>query len=291
MFIFITEMEEKDIESIIEKFQRWLRGERKSRYTVVEYSMLARNFIKFIGKDPVRVTYEDIEDYKAYLALDKKYSKGSQYLSIKAVRSLFKFLGVDAPRNLTPPARSRKVPVYLNDEETRMILSYPFKNTRDEAIVNVLVYTGIRVSELCSLNVGDVDLETGTIRVISGKGDKDRITLMSESCASVLRRYMDERQRARTQSKSLFLTYRFNRMDPTAVQRMISSVAKGAGINKRVTPHVLRHTFATAILRNGGDIRFIQKLLGHSSIATTEIYTHIDEATLRRMYEKFKPIY
>lgn len=284
-------MEKSEIIGIIEKFKRWLNGERKSRYTVTEYSMLARDFLRFTGKAPSEIGYDDIEGYKAYLALEKRYSKGSQYLCIKAVRSLFKCFGIDPPKNLTSPTRSKKVPVYLTEEETRRLLNYSYSNIRDLAIVSILVYTGIRVSELCSLNIADVDLESGTLKVISGKGDKDRITLMSNACISTLKEYMAIRQRARSDSRALFLTYRMNRIDPSAVQRMISSASREAGISKKVTPHVLRHTFATTILRNGGDIRFIQKLLGHSSIATTEIYTHIDENTLRKMYEKFKPTY
>ena len=151
----------------------------------------------------------------------------------------------------------------------------------------MLAYTGLRVSELCTLNMDDVDMHERVVSVKSGKGDKDRIAILDDSTVAALRGYLASRAKL---NGPLFVTKR-GRISPISVQRIVKKHAKSAGIQKKVTPHVLRHTFATSLLRRGADIRIIQKLLGHSSIATTQIYTHVDDAMLKSVYEKAKPDY
>ncbi len=275
----------------IERFRRWMTAERKSTYTIKQYSFFASMFTRQICKPLDEINEKDIEDFKELLAISRKYSKSTQYTCIKAVQLFFRSNGVDPPGNLTTPKRSRKVPVYLTVDETRRLLETASKNPRDYAIVSVLAYTGVRISELCSLNIGDLDLQDGTLFVRSGKGDKDRMVLMSESCIDSVREYLKSRNSSGSGGSALFLSRVNRRIDPSSVQRMIRRISIESDISKHVTPHVLRHTFATTILRNGGDIRFIQKLLGHSSVATTEIYTHIDDGTMKKMYSQFKPSY
>lgn len=268
-----------------------MTAERKSIYTVKQYSFFAGMFLKVCGKPLLQIGELDIDGFKEYLAISKEYSKSTQYTCIKAVQLFYRSNGLQPPVALTTPKRGRKVPVYLTEEETGRLLQNASSNPRNLAIISVLAYTGIRLSELCSLNTGDLDLEEGTLFVRSGKGDKDRMVLMSESCVGALKEYIRERAKGMPSSNALFISRVNRRIDPSSVQRLVRNLSLEAGIEKHVTPHVLRHTFATTILRNGGDIRFIQKLLGHSSVATTEIYTHIDDGTMKKMYSKFKPSY
>lgn len=273
----------------LDRFKRWMAAERKSKYTVKQYTFFVRMFLEQSNKPLESINETDIEDFKEFLAISKVYSKSTQYTCIKAIHLFYKSRGLTPPRNLTVPKRSRKVPVYLTEDETRRILDQASGDSRNYAIMSVLAYTGLRIGELCSLNTGDIDLEEDTLFVRSGKGDKDRMVIMTEGCSDALGSYLKLRKDVGT--KALFLSRTNNRLDPTSVQRMVRKTAEEAGIEKHVTPHVLRHTFATTILRNGGDIRFIQKLLGHTNIATTEVYTHIDDSTLKKMYSKFKPSY
>lgn len=275
----------------IDRFRRWMTAERKSKHTVKQYSFFAEMFLRICKKPLDEITDTDLEDFKEYLAIEKGYSKSSQYTCIKAVQLYYRSNGITPPTALTTPKRGRKVPVYLTEEEMSRLLEAASPNSRNLAIVNVLAYTGIRLSELCSLNTGDLDLQEGTLFVRSGKGDKDRMVMMSDSCILSVKNYLKTRSHSPKSSNSLFLSRVNMRIDPSTVQRMIRKLSETANIEKHVTPHVLRHTFATTILRNGGDIRFIQKLLGHSSVATTEVYTHIDDGTMKKMYSKYKPSY
>jgi len=281
---------DQSLKEELDRFRSWMRSERKSPLTVKQYSFLLSLFFDFITKKPEDIREDDIEKFKIYLISRRGYSKSSQYLVMEAIRLFFKYKGLRAPNNLTSPKRSKKLPIYLNERETETLLNFktdPLKS----AMINVLVYSGIRVSELCSLDLDDIDLEEGVLHVRGGKGDKDRIVLIAEPCIASLRTYLSIRNREKSASRALFISHKKGRFSPVSVERIIKNQAKLAGINKKVTPHVLRHTFATSVLRNGGDIRFIQQLLGHSSIATTEIYTHIDEDALREMYNKHVPRY
>ncbi len=281
---------EEDLQEMVDRFASWMKGERKSPHTVKQYAYLVSSFLAIVGKRPSEVTREDIERFKNHIAVERKYSKATQYLFMKAIAHFYKFCMIRPPDNLTAPRRSAKIPVYLSEREAGILLESTTDLTR-KSILNVLASTGIRVSELCSLDTGDVDLAEGIVRVRSGKGDKDRIVLMTEQCRSLLVEYSRFRAGIATPSSALFLSSRKNRFDSSTIERIVREEARKAGIQKRVTPHVLRHTFATALLRNGGDIRFIQRLLGHSSISTTEIYTHVDDGALRSMYEKSQPRY
>ncbi|MGC8608492.1 MAG: site-specific tyrosine recombinase/integron integrase [Thermoplasmata archaeon] len=272
-------------------FISYMIGERKSNYTVKEYSFLIKVFKSFINKPLEKVTAMDIEKFKRYLASTRKYSKSSQYLAIKAIKLFYKSRNIAWPANLTPPKRNIHMPSYLNEDDARKLIEKSKEDARTNAIVSVLIYTGMRVGELCNLKIEDVDSGEGIITIHAGKGDKDRIVVMPDECRKAIEKYLDKRLSMETDNDFLFVSRKKTRFDTSTVERIVKSLAGRAGISKRVTPHVLRHTFATAVLRNGGDIRFIQQILGHSSVATTQIYTHIDDSTLREMYSKHRPRY
>ncbi|MHB1507573.1 MAG: site-specific tyrosine recombinase/integron integrase [Cuniculiplasma sp.] len=276
-------------ESLLDDMREKLVADRRSPATVREYLFLSRLFLQFTNKHPNECSEKDIEKFKFFLATEKNYSKGSQYLAIKAVRCMYRVLGVDIPKNLVPPRRARKIPVYLNGSEISVLLDASKDDTTLNSMVNLLIYTGMRVSEMCSLRTDSVDLASGSIRIENGKGDKERIVLIPENVSGILKKYMEWRIEKGRVGDFLFLSRKKGKYSTVSVERMIRELSREAGINRKVTPHTLRHTFATTILKNGGDIRFIQKLLGHSSIGTTEIYTHIDDETMRDMYSRFRP--
>ena len=276
-------------DELYEKFQSYLTGERKSRYTVRQYSYMAKGFLSFLNKPLAAVDEDDIDEYKNHLVSVKNYSKASQHLAINAVKLLLKSNRINPPMNLTAPRRSRKMPVYLSQREASALLEHSSVDHRINAIINTLIYTGIRVGELCALDLDDIDLDENIVRIRSGKGDKGRIVVIPDECKASLEKHLEYRRRLRPATKALFVSNKRSRYDTSSIERIVRELSRTAGIKKKVTPHVLRHTFATTVMRNGGDIRFIQELLGHASVATTQIYTHIDENTLKEMYNRHTP--
>ncbi|MCL4480271.1 MAG: tyrosine-type recombinase/integrase, partial [Candidatus Thermoplasmatota archaeon] len=257
----------------------------------LEYTFLANVFMNFLRKPLRECTPQDVEDFKTFLASEKKYSKSSQYLAIKAIKHLFRSLEIQVPKNLVPPRRARKMPTYLTEREMADLLDSSKDDMRANLIISLLANTGIRVGELCKIRLTDVDLEERIVHIKSGKGDKDRIVVIPDTTAKALSDYLKQRILIDTDSPYLILSNRKKGYDPSTIERIVKNIAAKSGIQKHVTPHVLRHTFATAVLRNGGDIRFIQQILGHASLNTTEIYTHIDDSALKEMYEKHRPRY
>lgn len=275
----------------IDRFSSYMLGERKSPHTIKEYRFLVSVFLEFAQKTPDKCTIDDIEDYKNFLATRKKYSKTSQYLAIKALRHYYKFKKVTPPINLTVPKRPKKMPNYLSEKETSKLIKAASSDLRTNLIISLLAHTGMRVGELCNLKINDVDLDGNIIGIYSGKGDRDRIVIIPDYCKKLIEEYLPIRYRMNSLDDALIVSKKGTKLDSSTVQRIVRNLAHEAGITKKVTPHVLRHTFATAILRNGGDIRFIQQLLGHASVATTQIYTHVDDSTLKEMYQKHRPNY
>ncbi len=271
------------IEDEIAGFEDYLRGEKKSENTIKEYSLLVRNMLRYLRKRAEEITLGDLNRYKMYLSTRKKYSKNSLYLAVKAIKSYFKYKGLDTANGLTSPKRPKQMPKYLSEEEVKRLIEASRENPRDYAIISLLAYSGLRVSELCNLRVEDVDFNERIIYVHSGKGDKDRIVVVSPHVIDALHNYLDTRE---DDLEYLFASQKSQRISRVQVFRLVKKYAEKARIKKEVTPHVLRHTLATTLLRRGVDIRFIQQFLGHSSVATTQIYTHVDDALLKSVYDR-----
>ncbi len=284
-------MTEDQYNGYLENFRHSLISERRSPRTIRQYCFLYGDFLKFIKKAPTQCNKQDVEKFKFYLATEKSYSKASQYLSIQAVKSALKSMELPIPSNLTPPRRSRKVPNFLSAKEAIAIMNATHNNLSLETIVTLLLHTGMRVSELCNMKTEDINFDEGSMVIRGGKGDKERIVLVPEDVITRMKLYHSAMISAGRISEFFFVSRKGGRFDTSSIERMVREVARKAGITRRVTPHTLRHTFATNILRNGGDIRFIQTLLGHSNISTTEIYTHIDNEAMREMFRKHGPKY
>jgi integrase/recombinase XerD len=279
----------------LEAFVRSLESNAKSPHTVKQYRHMVSQMLEYLRKPVSQITREDVERFKSHLLEEKDYRKNSLYAAVRAVQAFLRHLHSPVADEVTAPKRKEMIPNFLNESEVARMVEASRAVSRDYAILMTLSYTGVRVSELCNLDVEDVDFVAGTVRVLYGKGDKQRIVILDQKNAEALKEYLGKRPRPRLEAAAgpggskrqpLFLSERANRVDPRGVERLVRRYAATAGIAKKVTPHTLRHTLATTLLRRGVDIRHIQQLLGHASVATTQIYTHVDDVSLRSAISK-----
>lgn len=273
------------VTDLVDRFQRLLQSQERSPYTVKQYGHIARTFLAFARKPLEEVTTKDLEAFREYLVLQRHYSKNSLYTTVRGLTCLFRSYGLETADELEAPRRPERLPRYLNEEEVHRLLETVKESPRDSAILHVLAFGGLRVGELCRLTLEDIEFERNVLHVRAGKGDKDREVVLEDRTRAAIDRYLTERQLAGAGTTRLFP------VGPVTVERIIRRTATLAGIPRRVTPHMLRHTLATALLSRGCDIRYIQKLLGHASVATTQIYTHVDTSALREAYQRAKPQY
>jgi integrase/recombinase XerD len=236
------------------------------------------------------------------LLKDREYSSATVARKVASVKSLFHFLvaeGVvpdDPTATLDTPRVKKRLPRALSRSDVDKLLAAPRevegpKGLRDTALLEVLYATGMRVSELVALNVDDVSLASGTVRCF-GKGSKERIIPMYERAVEALRVYVDEGRLSYVrdpEEKALFLNPRGTRLTRQGLWLIIKAYVKKTGITAEVTPHTLRHSFATHLLDGGAGLREVQKLLGHSNVSTTQIYTHVSGERLRDAYDEAHP--
>ncbi len=270
---------------VVDRFTRMLQSQERSPCTVKQYGHIARMFLGYVQKPLENVAPQELNEFREHLVLDRHYSKNSLYTTVRGLTCLFRSFGLATAEQLEAPRRPARLPHYLTEEETHRLLEAVRDVPRDSAILHVLAYCGLRVGELCRLGIEDIDLSGNILHVRSGKGDRDREVIIEEKTRAAIDRYAADRAVAGQTGSRLFP------VSPVTVERMVRSSAERAQINRRVTPHMLRHTLATTLLGRGCDIRYIQKLLGHASVATTQIYTHVDMAALRDAYRRAKPEY
>ena len=276
-----------------------LAAYRSDLTQLVEY--LEANYFNGNGSGWDLVDEDMMSQYLLHLhALE--YSDTTRARKVASSKSLFGFLldeGIvsrDPTENISSPRIGRSLPDTLSAEEIESLLSSTAENNttdsvRDHAMFELLYASGLRVTELVSLNLGDVDLEQGSVRCL-GKGGKERIIPVHQSAISVLRRYIAESRPSlikEASEKSLFLNRRGQRLSRQGFWLILKASAKRAGIAKKITPHTLRHSFATHLLQGGAPLRHVQELLGHSSITTTQVYTHLTSEHVRTEYDKSHP--
>ncbi len=270
---------------VVDRFTRLLQSQERSPCTVKQYGHIARMFLGYVQKPLENVAPQDLNNFREHLVLERHYSKNSLYTTVRGLTCLFRSFGLATAEQLEAPRRPARLPHYLTEEETHRLFDVVRDSPRDSAILHVLAYCGLRVGELCRLSVEDIDLASNVLHVRSGKGDRDREVIIEEKTRAAIDKYVTDRALAGHSGGRLFP------VSPVTVERMVRSSAERAQINRRVTPHMLRHTLATTLLSRGCDIRYIQKLLGHASVATTQIYTHVDTTALREAYRRAKPEY
>jgi len=270
---------------ILEDYKAWLELQGKSRNTIKTYSIPIKKFLEFLKKQE-KLENIDIFFLKEYLNKDiilrflinvkreKNLDPNSIRLYTRAISSFLKFIErEDLLKYLKAPKVDKRLPKYITYEEFQNILKV-VKKKRDRLILLMLFYTGVRVSELVNLKKSDIMLNEGFIKVY-GKGGKERIVPIPSFLIKELEEYLKG-----VNGEKLF------DISTRQVERIVKKYAEKAGIKKKVTPHVLRHSLATLLLTNGIDIRYIQEILGHSSISTTQIYTHIAPIKLKEIYQK-----
>ncbi len=270
---------------LVDRFQTMLRAQERSPCTVKQYGHIARMFLQFAQKPLDEVTLHDLEAFREYLVLQRHYSKNSIYTTVRGLTCLFRSYGFAIADQLEAPRRPERLPRYLTEEEMHRLLDVVRDSPRDSAIVHVLAFCGLRVSELSHLQMEDLEFERNVLHVRSGKGDKDREVVLEDRTRAAIDRYLTNRTLSGESTSRLFP------VGSVTIERIVRRAAQNAAIPRRVTPHMLRHTLATALLSRGCDIRFIQKLLGHASVATTQIYTHVDTQALQNAYQRAKPQY
>ncbi|MCK4752460.1 MAG: tyrosine recombinase XerC [Planctomycetes bacterium] len=247
----------------------------------------------------------DVNAVRTYLASlnEKQYSKATIARKLATLRSFYKFLvkrgrvGTNPVTTVRTPKQEKKLPKFLEYEEVKRLLETPPMDTwlgaRDRAILETLYSTGIRVSELVALNMDDIDFLGEVIRV-RGKGKKERVAPISSSALQIIQHYMEFRnKRAQSSSnfdsKVLFVNKHGQRLSTRSVRRKMDKYLKMAGLDPSISPHTLRHSFATHMLSNGADLRSVQELLGHQSLSTTQVYTHLTTRKLKEVYEGAHP--
>ena len=274
-----------DIEETISEYETYLDLEGKSPNTIRMYSYYVRRYLEWGGKLSSRSALRFLAKLRR-----KGYSNKSLNLVVQALRSYFRFEGYDEEaEKLKPPKVPKSLPKALTREEVRKLLSViPPTRRRDRLIFLLLYGAGLRVSELCNLKKSDVDFERSLIIVRGGKGAKDRVVPIPGFLLEEIRSYLETRD---DDSEYLIVEEgrrEKDRISPKTVWYLLRKYGEKAGI--KVTPHMLRHSFATHMLENGVDIRAIQELLGHSNLSTTQIYTKVTVEHLRKAQEKARLI-
>lgn len=231
------------------------------------------------------VTADDLED--CLVSISDCLSKRSQARMLSAFNSFFDYLVMEGERKDNPaelldaPKLGRYLPVVLSVQEVVSMLDAS-RNSRDRAILEVMYGCGLRVSEVCSLKISQVSLDELFVRVM-GKGSKERLVPMAPSTADAIYSYMGDRIVADSQYEDYLFLNRFGKpLSRVSMFKIVKDAAFMAGITKNISPHTLRHSFATHLIENGADLRAVQEMLGHESILTTEIYTHVDSATWQK---------
>jgi integrase/recombinase XerC len=287
------------MDSAVGSFLEYLGVERgASPHTLRSYATDLTEFTRFLAAEKIDgLAAADTRAVRAYLALlhRRGLSKATIARKLAAVRSCFRFLGrrgaleVNPARQVRSPRLGRRLPSFLpKDEATQLLDTAPeptAAGARDRALLELLYASGLRVAEGCGLDLDDLDEARRTVRVL-GKGDKERVVPVGETALEALDAYLAMRGRQRG---PLFLNARGGRLTPRSVHRIVKRLARRAGISQRVTPHTLRHSFATHMLGEGADLRLIQELLGHSRLSTTQRYTHVSPEHLMRVYDSAHP--
>ncbi len=284
--------------NLIESFISYLEVERGlSPNTLEAYRRDLCQFRNWLKKDFFQV---DSTLMGNYLATLREKGNGSSTLNRKlsVIRMFYKFLYTEGKIDHNPvegissPRRGRKIPSFLSEKEVETLLEAPSVDeeygSRDRAILEVIYGAGLRISELVNLDLTDLNLKVGWVKVL-GKGSKERIVPLGRQACRWVRHYLRKRNLETTHKLPLFCNRYGKRLSRQTCWKIIKKYSQKAGITKKISPHTLRHSFATHLLSRDADLRFVQELLGHTNISTTQIYTHITQERLKKVYKKYHP--
>jgi len=304
------------LQELVEDFLQYLRNERgQSEATQAIYALFLQKFVDWAGARQVK-SWSDVqlshltefllhEQQRPLLnqptGSTKRLSSSSVYLEIAALRAFYRFceneklLEVNLAENLSLPKRWKRLPKFLTDAEIEQLLAAPVQATPEalcsHAILELAYGSGLRLSELCSIRLEQLHLDVGFVTIL-GKGKKERVVPLGSKAQAALARYLEAGRPKLVTPRStaaVFLTRRGTGFAHYTMWYRIKSCVRRTGIARNVTPHMLRHSFATHLLEHGADLRVIQELLGDASIGTTEIYTHVAPTRLMQVHKKFHP--
>ncbi|MFH1062965.1 MAG: tyrosine recombinase XerC [Candidatus Omnitrophota bacterium] len=288
------------MERYIDKFLNYLKVEKNSSvHTLINYSVDLKELSLFI--DTKELKDIDVLDVRKFLVSlrQKGFKKVTIARKMACLRSFFKFLCREGHIKLNPmvglvgPKLEKKLPIFLSEDDMTKLLDAPdisdIAGLRDKAILETLYSTGVRVSELVGLNVEHIDFISGVIRVF-GKGKKERLAPIGDKALRVIKSYLQKRSKdANLSNRILFLNKDGRRLTDRSVRNIIDKHIKVASVRGDISPHSLRHSFATHLLNRGADLRSVQELLGHANLATTTIYTHLSTEKLKSVYDLTHP--
>lgn len=293
------------MEHFIKEFIEYLKVEKRySEDTIRNYNLDLDLFLKFLKANKINkfkeTDYDFLRRYLVYLSNDKKYSNKTIARHISSLHTFYDFLldegAIDSnPMNLiNAPKKEIRLPVYLNVNELEEL--YECIDTkkrvgkRDILIIELFYSTGIRLSELVNIKLKDIDFKEKKIKIL-GKGSKERYVLYGDICSKYLDDYMTNTRKLyqKTPSEYLLLNQRGTKLTASGIEFIINKILRQSNINTKLTPHVLRHTFATHMLNDGADLMTVKELLGHSDLSTTGIYMHVSKEHLRKEYLSAHP--
>ncbi len=287
------------MDKYIDKFIRYLEIEKNySVHTILNYRLDLINFKEFCGE--IELEKIDYLFLRKYLAVLKEKNLGNRSVGrhLSSLRSFFRFLTRENHLKINPilmlssPKLDKHLPSFMTEAEVAKLIESAFaKNDKDErglrdrAILETFYSSGLRISELVALSLSDIDFISGIIKVM-GKGKKERMVPIGDIALMAIRKYLDKRKK---QGEAIFLNKNGKRITTRGVWDIVKKYLKSAGINQGVSPHTFRHSFATHLLNRGADLRTVQELLGHASLSTTQIYTHLTTEKLKSVYDKAHP--
>ena len=285
----------KNLKDPIEEFLRYCEVERgNSAHTVINYRNDLIEFFRFAEKPVSKITPLDIRAFIEHL-YDIDRARTTINRKISAIRRFFRYhvrenhVDIDPSSHITSAKAFRHLPEFLTLDEMALLLdSLPEKTEkelRDKTILELLYATGMRVGELVQLKTKDVRFEDCLVRIM-GKGGKERLVPVHDRALSLIRRYLYIRS---SEEKRLFLSLRKHPLQERDIRRILDRALSSMAFAKHITPHKIRHSFATHLLEKGADLRMVQELLGHSSLSTTQVYTHVTMETMKRVYERCHP--
>ena len=284
----------------IEQFIQYLIAEKNySQLTAKAYNVDMFDFYDFIKQKNIELincTKNIIREYLATL-YNRNLKRSSIVRKFAVLKSFYKFLiminviKINPTTSMSTPKKDKRIPLFLTEQEIKNLLNLPNIDLRDKAMLELLYSSGIRIEEMVSINLKDVDFMSANIKIL-GKGAKERIVPVGDICLFAIKNYLDERINKGLNysiNSPLFLNKYGNRITQRGARKILHSWFIKSAITKKVSPHTLRHTFATHLLDNGCDINSVQQMLGHKNLSTTQIYTHVTLESLRKIYNKAHP--
>ncbi len=296
------------MDKYLKSFEDYLRSERNySKHTIKAYITDIKEFsevlkeMDLISSDNDQIDFTQLDETPIRVYISKLYNKNKKVSisrKLASIRTFFEFLirsghmKSNAAKLVPTPKGEKKLPTFLTVDEVVKLVETPGSDnayeSRDRAILELLYSCGLRVSELVGINLQDLDLDSMSVKVL-GKGNKERIVPLGSKAENALKTYLNQRLDLKPKDDQLFVNSKGGRLSTRSVDRIIKKYAVLSGIPKNISPHVLRHTFATHLLGGGADLRAIQEMLGHKSLSTTQRYTHTSIEKLMEIYDKTHP--